>query len=179
MKTRSMSGAFWPDRRSGCSPPRSGRLYSSTYYALRDTRTPLALRGRPHVALDDRARAMCSPFRFRRWLGVPALWGAAGLTASAGIAGWAEMLLLRRTLNRRIGHTGLPSGYLARLWIAAGSAAGAAWALKVVMPPLHPVLTALVVLTPYGAVFLACTLRPWSSRGVECRQADPAQTMSG
>ena len=31
-----------------------------------------------------------------RWLGVPALWGAAGLTASAGVAGWIEMLLLRR-----------------------------------------------------------------------------------
>ena len=75
-----------------------------------------------------------------------------------GLAGWTEMLLLRRTLNRRIGHTGLASGYLARLWVAAGSAAGAAWGLKLVMPPLHPALTALVVLTPYGAVFLACTL---------------------
>jgi putative peptidoglycan lipid II flippase len=68
-----------------------------------------------------------------RWLGVPALWGAAGLTASAGIAGWAEMLLLRRTLNRRIGNTGLPSSYLVRLWIAAGSAAAVSWALKVVI----------------------------------------------
>ena len=66
-------------------------------------------------------------------------------------------MLLRRTLNRRIGHTGLPSGYVARLWIAAGSAAAAAWTLKVGIPPLHPVLAALAVLTPYGAVFLVCT----------------------
>ena len=123
MKTRSMSGAFWPGRAVGLLASTLGRLYSSTYYALRDTRTPLALRDGPRGARRP-CSAMCSPFRFRRWLGVPALWGAAGLTASAGIAGWVEMLLLRRTLNRRIGHTGLPASYLARLWIAAGSAAG-------------------------------------------------------
>jgi putative peptidoglycan lipid II flippase len=139
----------------GLLPSTLGRLYSSTYYALRDTRTPLRYAA-VHVALATvlgYVFAVVLPPR----LGVPALWGAAGLTASAGIAGWVEMLLLRRTLNRRIGRTGLPSGYLARLWIAAGSGAAAAWALKVIMPPLHPVLTALVVLTPYGAVFLACT----------------------
>jgi putative peptidoglycan lipid II flippase len=132
-----------------------GRLYSSTYYALRDTRTPLVY-AMVRVGLTT-VLGYVFAIPLPRWLGVPALWGAAGLTASAGIAGWAEMLLLRRTLNRRIGNTGLPSSYLARLWIAAGSAAAAAWALKVVIPPLHPVLAALAVLTPYGAVFLACT----------------------
>jgi len=132
-----------------------GRLYSSTYYALRDTRTPLAY-AMVRLGLTT-ALGYVFAIPLPRWLGVPGLWGAAGLTASAGIAGWAEMWLLRRKLNRRIGRTGLPSSYLARLWIAAGSAAGTAWALKVVIPPLHPALTALVVLTPYGAVFLACT----------------------
>ena len=38
---RCTSGGSWRARPSGCSPPRSARLYSSTYYALRDTRTPL------------------------------------------------------------------------------------------------------------------------------------------
>ena len=33
--------------------------------------------------------------------------GAAGLTISAGISSWVEFALLRRSLNRRIGHTGL------------------------------------------------------------------------
>ena len=37
--------------------------------------------------------------------------GVAGLTASAGIAGWIEMLLLRRTLNARIGRTSLPASF--------------------------------------------------------------------
>jgi putative peptidoglycan lipid II flippase len=133
-----------------------GRLYSSTYYALRDTRTPLVY-AMVRVALTT-VLGYVFAIPLPRWLGVPALWGAAGLTASAGIAGWAEMLLLRRTLNRRIGNTGLPSSYLVRLWIAAGSAAAVAWALKVVIPPLHPVVAALALLTPYGAVFLACTI---------------------
>jgi putative peptidoglycan lipid II flippase len=131
-------------------------LYSSTYYALRDTRTPLVY-AMVRVGLTT-VLGYVFAIPLPRWLGVPALWGAAGLTASAGIAGWAEMLLLRRTLNRRIGNTGLPSSYLARLWIAAGSAAAAAWALKVVIPPLHPAVAALALLTPYGAVFLACTV---------------------
>jgi putative peptidoglycan lipid II flippase len=133
-----------------------GRLYSSTYYALRDTRTPLVY-AMVRVGLTT-VLGYVFAIPLPRWLGVPALWGAAGLTASAGIAGWAEMLLLRRTLNRRIGNTGLPSSYLARLWLAAGLAAAAAWALKVVIPPLHPVVAALVLLTPYGAVFLAGTI---------------------
>ena len=33
----------------------------------------------------------------------------AGLTASAGVAGWVEFALLRSALNRRIGVTGLPA----------------------------------------------------------------------
>ncbi len=133
-----------------------GRLYSSTYYALRDTRTPLAY-AMVRLGLTT-VLGYVFAIPLPRWLGVPALWGAAGLTASAGIAGWAEMLLLRRTLNQRIGPTGLPASYLAKLWIAAGSAAGSAWAVKAMIPPLHPVVTALVVLTPYGVVFLAGTI---------------------
>jgi putative peptidoglycan lipid II flippase len=91
-------------------------------------------------------------------LGVAPEWGTAGLTASAGIAGWVEMLLLRATLNARIGRTGLPAVYLAQLWGSAIAAAAIAWSIKIVMPPLHPVIVAIAVLGPYGVVFLAMTL---------------------
>jgi putative peptidoglycan lipid II flippase len=93
-----------------------------------------------------------------RWLGIPALWGAAGLTASAGIAGWVEMLLLRARLNARIGRTGLPARFVANLWASAIAAATVAWAAKLAAPPMHPALTAIVVLTPYGVVFFGATL---------------------
>jgi len=68
------------------------------------------------------------------------------------------MLLLRRTLNARIGRTGLPADYVIKLWTAALAGAAAAWAVKLAVPAAHPVVMAALVLTPYGAVFLAATL---------------------
>jgi putative peptidoglycan lipid II flippase len=129
-----------------------GRLYSSAYYALRDTRTPLAY-AVVRVALTTMLGYLFA-LPLPRWLGVPAMWGAAGLTASAGIAGWIEMLLLRRTLNRRIGRTGLAAGYVVRLWVAALAAAAVAAGIKLAIPRLHPIVTAVLVLGPYGGVFL-------------------------
>jgi putative peptidoglycan lipid II flippase len=93
-----------------------------------------------------------------RAIGVSALWGAAGLTASAGAAGWVEMLMLRRTLNERIGRTGLPAGYVARLWTAALAGAAAAWAVKLLLPPLHPAIAAVAILGVFGVVFVGGTL---------------------
>jgi len=96
-------------------------------------------------------------FPLPRLLGIPMLYGAAGLTASAGLAGWVEMLLLRSTLNARIGRTGLPAAYVARLWAAASAAALVAWGIKVGLPVSNPVAAAIVVLGPYGLVFFAAT----------------------
>jgi putative peptidoglycan lipid II flippase len=130
-----------------------GRLYSSTYYALRDTRTPLRFATVRVVLTTILGYLFAIPLP--RWLGVAPVWGAAGLTASAGIAGWVEMLLLRATLNARIGPTGLPAPFVARLWAAAAAGAAAAWAVKLAIPALHPVIAAIVVLGPYGLIFFA------------------------
>src|SRR5258705_2227959 len=81
-----------------------GRLYSSTYYALRDTRTPLRY-AILRVVLTTVLGYICA-LPIPRALGLPSMWGAAGLTASAGVAGWVEMLMLRSTLNARVAHTG-------------------------------------------------------------------------
>jgi putative peptidoglycan lipid II flippase len=128
-----------------------GRLYSSTYYALRDTRTPLNY-AIVRVALTT-ALGYVFAFPLPRALGVDQSWGAAGLTASAGIAGWVEMLLLRRTMNARIGTTGLPAPYVVKLWTSAVAGAAAAWAVKVSIPPLHPIVAATFILAPFGLVF--------------------------
>jgi putative peptidoglycan lipid II flippase len=132
-----------------------GRLYSSTYYALRDTRTPLRF-ALVRVALTTALGYLCA-IPLPRWLGIPPLWGAAGLTASAGVAGWVEMLLLRARLNARIGRTGLPAAYVTQLWAAALAAAAAAWSVKLAIPTLHPIVTAVLVLGPYGLVFFGAT----------------------
>ncbi|HEX8189227.1 MAG TPA: murein biosynthesis integral membrane protein MurJ, partial [Pyrinomonadaceae bacterium] len=77
----------------GLLPSTFGRLYASTFYALHDTRTPLRFAAL-HVAL-----ATVLGYLFALWLpplfGLDLRWGAVGLTVSAGLAGWAELVLLR------------------------------------------------------------------------------------
>jgi putative peptidoglycan lipid II flippase len=134
-----------------------GRLYASTYYALHDTRTPLRF-AVLRVALTIGLGYLFA-LPLPRALGIEPRWGAAGLTASAGIAGWVEFALLRRALNRRIGETGLPLSLAARLWGAAALGAAAAWALRGALPGTHPILSAIVLLTVYGAVYFFITDR--------------------
>jgi putative peptidoglycan lipid II flippase len=132
-----------------------GRLYSSTYYALRDTRTPLRY-ALVRVVLTT-VLGYLSAIILPPMLGVAPLWGTAGLTASAGVSGWLEFLLLRHTLNKRLGPTGLPASLTARLWTSALVAAAVAGAIKVLLPIAQPIIVATLVLIPYGLVFLGLT----------------------
>ena len=114
-----------------------GRLYSSAFYALSDTKTPLnfaivrvfltivlgllfAFPLRPLIILF---------FTTLPGLGLPQLpnvetgLGAVGLTASAGLAGWIEFMLLRQALTKRIGLTTIPFQFVVQVWTSAlGSA---------------------------------------------------------
>ena len=132
-----------------------GRLYASTYYALRDTRTPLRYASL-RVALTIGLGYLCA-LPLPRWLGIDPHWGAAGLTASAGVAGWVEFTLLRRTLNARIGATGVPAGLIAKLWGAAAVGAGEAWGIKLAIVGARPEVTAILVLVPYGLIYFGVT----------------------
>jgi putative peptidoglycan lipid II flippase len=143
-----------------------GRLYSSTFYALRDTRTPLryaVVRVVLTTALGYLFALVLPPM-----LGLDRRLGAAGLTASAGLAGWVEFLLLRRGLDRRIGRTRLIPARMARLWIAALMAASLPWIYKVAVDrrgPLFSVhedgvrskVTALLLLAAYGLTYITLT----------------------
>ncbi|HEX3743130.1 MAG TPA: murein biosynthesis integral membrane protein MurJ [Bryobacteraceae bacterium] len=128
-----------------------GRLYSSTYYALRDTRTPLRF-AVIRVVLTTALGYLCA-LPLPRLIGIDARWGAPGLTASAGIAGWVEFALLRRTLNRRIGKTGLPALLVAKLWTSAAVAAAAGWGVKFAVGERHRILSGALILGTYGAVY--------------------------
>jgi putative peptidoglycan lipid II flippase len=143
----------------GLLPSTLARLYSSTCYALRDTRTPLRY-ALVRVALAT-ILGYVFAFYLPGWLGISSIWGAAGITVASGFAAWFEMVLLRRNLNARIGRTGLAPGYVSKLLLAALAGAGAAWVVKLALPSIHPVLTALAILVPYGLAFfgLAAVLR--------------------
>lgn len=136
-----------------------GRLYSSTLYALKDTRTPLRF-AVVRVALTTGLGWWMS-VQLPGILGIDPTWGIAGLTASAGIAGWIEYALLKQALDRRIGRSGVAGATVARLW-GAGVAAGAVGlGAKLLLgwwwPTLHPIVAAVGVLGGFGGVYLACT----------------------
>jgi len=132
-----------------------GRLYASTYYALRDTRTPLwfALIRVSLTTILGYLFALPLPRHF----GIEPRWGVAGLTISAGIASWIEFHLLRTTLNRRIGRSGLPIDYLVKVWVMALIGAGVGWEIHRHWWHLHPIPMAAAVLLPYGAIYFVGT----------------------
>jgi putative peptidoglycan lipid II flippase len=128
------------------------RLYSVAHYAVGDTRSPLrfaAVRLITATVLGYLGAIVLPPL-----LRLAPHWGAAGLTASAGVAGWIEFLMLRASLNRRVGTKGLEKAYAARIWAAAIVAGAVAFAVRRALPSLHPILTGGVVLSVYGALYL-------------------------
>lgn len=130
-----------------------GRLYSSAFYSLKDTRTPLRF-AVIRVTLTTVLGYLCA-IPLPHLLGIDPKWGVAGLTASAGVSGWVEFLLLRRALAQRIGRDPVGTAYLARLWGSAIAGAGLAWAIRLQFPGAHdPRIIAAMTLLPFGALYL-------------------------
>jgi putative peptidoglycan lipid II flippase len=136
-----------------------GRLYSSGYYALRDTRTPLRF-AIIRVVLTT-ALGWFAALPLPRLMGIEQRWGVAGLTISAGIASWVEFTLLQRGLRRRIGHVGVPPGFLVQVWIAALVSAAAGRGVLVGLRHaghVGHIVVAILVLGVYGVVYFAVAL---------------------
>jgi len=93
-----------------------------------------------------------------RLLGIDPHWGAAGLTAAAGVAGWVECSLLRTRLNARIGVTGIPSRFVGSLWLCAAIAVAAGWGVRTLVAGRNHLVGGLLVLATYGVVYLAGSL---------------------
>jgi putative peptidoglycan lipid II flippase len=129
-----------------------GRLCSSAFYALRDMRTPLRC-SIVRVTLTG-VLGYVAALPLRRALAWPPEYGAAALTATAGVAGWIEFALLKRALDRRLGRVPLAGGALVRAWAAALAAAAPAFALHRLVPIRQPVVSGMVVLGVYGALYL-------------------------
>lgn len=152
-----------------------GRLYSSTFYALHDTRTPFRI-ALARVA-GGTALALLFAFPLRplfaeavRALGMPipqsaggtASLGVVGITLASAFASWLEMLLLRHRLLDRIGQTAPKSGFFVRLFLAAlagGAAAvlfdGWAGASIAARLPLTTIVRAALASGVFGVVYFA------------------------
>jgi putative peptidoglycan lipid II flippase len=136
----------------GLLPSTLGRLYASAFYALHDTRTPL------RIALVRVSLGIVLGFvlalHLPRAFGVAPSWGAAGITLASALAAGVEYVLLRRALGKRIGETRLAWGVLGRIWAAAVLAVATALLARVLLPPLHPIPAAVLVLGAFGAMYL-------------------------
>ena len=132
-----------------------GRLYSSAYYALRDTRTPLRFAVLRVVLTTTLGYICAKPLPL--WIGIDPRWGVAGLTASAGVAGWIEFALLRRGLHGQLGAMPSLAGFVVKLWIAAAAGVVIGTAGRFAPLPGGPIVRAVFTLGPFGIAYLMAT----------------------
>lgn len=131
------------------------RLYSSAFYALHDTKSPLRM-ALARVAIAAGLGVLAAVYA-PRWLGIDSRWGAAGLALASSIAGWVEFGLLRHRLNQRIGRTGLGGAFVARLLTAAVIAGAAGYGAKLLVLDAHRFIIAAASLATFGLVYLGIT----------------------
>ncbi len=144
------------------------RLFSSTFFALRDTRTPAkfaAIRVATAAVLGFVLMIQFEPVQiFGMQIGPglfsearigPRFLGAVGLALGAGLAAWLEWALLRRSLRRRIGSVGVGAGVIGRMFAAALAGAAVGWGVRWLLPAVHPIIAAVFILGAFGVVYFA------------------------
>ncbi|HEY5892351.1 MAG TPA: murein biosynthesis integral membrane protein MurJ [Chthoniobacterales bacterium] len=129
-----------------------GRLYSSAWYALGDTRKPF-LFSCARIGVSA-ALGIVGAIFVPRWFGIPQKWGVLGITLGAGVGAWVEFFLLRRGLRQRIGSVSLNWGYYGKLWLAAAVAASDACLLRLTpVAQWHPIVAGGLMLGLFGIVY--------------------------
>jgi putative peptidoglycan lipid II flippase len=133
----------------------TSRLYGVAHFAMGDAKTPFRFTIARLVLgtlLGYVAAVVLPPM-----LALDPKWGAAGLTAAGGAAGWTELLLLRGSLRRRIGDVSPPVAYTATLWSVALVSSALSRLLYGWLPPHGPLFAGAVVLPVFASLFLAGT----------------------
>ena len=129
-----------------------GRLYASTFYALKDARTPMRY-AIVRVTLSIVLAAVLALWAPRA-LGIDVKWGVAGLTLGSGLAGWVEYAMLRRAIRARVGPTGVPMALLLKLWGIAAVAAAIASLARGTLAGAPPMVRSLAALGVFSVLYL-------------------------
>lgn len=137
----------------GLLPSTASRLFSSSFFALRDTKTPAwyaLVRVALTALLGGGLMLLCERFVVQnRPLGVM------GLALGGGVAAWVEWGLLRRALSNKIGAVRTGAGPLARMFAAALVAALVARGVAFFLPPLPTLLLTALILPLFGGLYFA------------------------
>ncbi len=83
----------------GLLPSAAGRLWSTAFYAVGDTRTPLRF-AVVRVSIGTAVGTVAALF-LPGWLGMPPVWGAPFLMGAGAVAAWTEFFLLSRELRKQ------------------------------------------------------------------------------
>jgi putative peptidoglycan lipid II flippase len=160
-----------------------GRVYNSAFYALHDTTTPLRFATIRVALTAGLGWLFAFPLRpLIAWaitglLHLPApqgddtalVFGAAGLTISAGIAGWVEYLMLRSALAKRVGEPRTDRSFLIKLWGCALIAGlTTLLAVRFAVPHIYSIIGLRATLVPvfegaaavaiFAAIYFPCTV---------------------
>ncbi len=137
--------------------PASGtsRVLSSTFYALGDTRTPARI-AYARIAVSA-VIGLALMFPFDRLTAGGFRMGAAGLAAGATVGAWLELYLLTGNVRRRLPGLTLGRSRLGRYLVAAAAASVVGLVPAILLPPVHPLLSAAATLLPFGITYLAVT----------------------
>jgi putative peptidoglycan lipid II flippase len=139
----------------GLVPQSLGRLLTSAHYALADTRSPLRFAGlRVGFGL---AFGLPAALFVPDLIGVDPKWGTAGLALGTALAASIEYQLLRRSLVRRVGSWRAPLDYWMKLWGSAALSAAVGWSLALLLGAAPPLITGLIVILVFAAVYFATT----------------------
>ena len=137
--------------------PASGasRVMSSSFYALRDTRTPASIAYLRIAVSAGAAAALMFPLDDLR-VGALGL-GAVGLGLGASLGAWLEFGLLRRQLRGKLDGLAIGGGPLVRMVVAVAVAALVGLGVEWLLPPTGPILGAVGVVGAFGLTYLALT----------------------
>ena len=137
--------------------PASGtsRVLSSTFYALGDTRTPARIAYARIAVSAVVGFALMYPFD-RLTAGGFGM-GAAGLATGATVGAWLELYLLAGKVQDRLPGLTFGRGRVGRYLLAAAAGAVVGLVPAILLPPVHPLLSAAATLAPFGITYLAVT----------------------
>lgn len=135
-----------------------GRLLTTAFYALKNTRTPLNI-SLVRVSLSIALAALLSLY-LPRYLSIPPEWATGGISLASSLAGLVEFFLLRRALARDITLENIPPRYLLTLFISAflGAGIGAVLFHGIKDLGLPAWISGGLALGVFGGIYLALTL---------------------